>query len=471
MKNAQILESKILEFFSHSPTSDQEDGINKLARFVVYDKKKVGLIIKGYAGTGKTTMISALVKASKELKIKTVLMAPTGRAAKVMGNYSNASATTIHRLIYHVKSENDQFYFELAENRYQNTVFVVDEASMIAGNASIGSKLDASDLLSDLLKFVYSASGCKVIFVGDHAQLPPVGWLDSPALNPSYLNERFDEDFYEFELTQVVRQEKGSGILHEATAIRNSIESESEYLDINIQHKDITYIENSDSQDLIESAFSNKKNAVIICRSNKKANQYNNEIRRSVLWHEDEINTGDLIMAVKNNYFWLTLNKYEGFIANGDILEVHNVSNIESKYGFRFADLELSFVDQQQTQQFNCKVILDSLTVDGPNIHSKKLKELFFEIEKDYSYIKGRKQRKLATLSSPYLNALQIKFPYALTCHKAQGGQWDHVFVDHGYLPDKTVSTEFLRWIYTSFTRAEQQLYLLNFSQNFILKN
>ena len=471
MHKSQLLEDKILLHFNHKPTPDQRDGIDKLARFVLYEKKKVGLIIKGYAGTGKTTLISSLVKACKELKRKIVLMAPTGRAAKVMSNYSNEAASTIHRLIYHVKNESDQFHFELAKNRYINTVFVVDEASMISGNEISGSMLDASDLLSDLLKFVYSASGCKIIFVGDHAQLPPVGWLNSPALDIEYLNDRFEEDFYQFELTQVVRQEKGSGILLESTQIRNNIENDFSDLKINIQHKDITYIEDQDSQDFIETAFSKKNNSVIICRSNKRANQYNNEIRSKVLWHEDEINAGDLIMAVKNNYYWLGLNEYEGFIANGDIMEVHKVKNIESKYGCRFAELELSFIDMDKAFNFNSKVILDAISTDGPNLHSKRLNDLFFEIEKDYSYINGRKQRKLATLSSPYLNALQIKFSYALTCHKAQGGQWENVFVDHGYLPGQSINKELLRWIYTSFTRAEEQLYLLNFNQNFILNN
>ena len=471
MKNPAILECKILEFFKHKPTSDQLSGINKLSRFVLYDKKKVGLVIKGYAGTGKTTMISSLVKACKQLNIKTVLMAPTGRAAKVMGNYSNAAASTIHRLIYRVKNENDQFYFELAENRHKNSLFIVDESSMVFGDSTIVKGMGSSDLLCDLMRFVYSSSGCKIIFVGDHAQLPPVGWNNSPALDVDYLNENFEEDFYAFELTQVVRQEKGSGILAEATAIRNNIEVDDVLLDIDVKHHDITSVEHLDAQDFIESAFSQKKNAVIICRSNKRANQYNNEIRRNVLWYEDEINTGDLIMAVKNNYFWLTINKLEGFIANGDILEVKSVSNTEEKYGFRFTDLTLSFVDNDHAGQFTCKVVLDSLYTDGPNLSSNKIKDLFFEIEKDYSYINGRKERKLATLSSPYLNALQIKFSYALTCHKAQGGQWGHVFVDHGYLPEKSINVDFLRWMYTSFTRAEEHLYLLNFSQNFILKN
>ncbi len=368
MHKIQLLESKILQHFNHDPTSDQKDGINKLSRFVVYDKKKVGLIIKGYAGTGKTTLVSSLVKACNELKRKIVLMAPTGRAAKVMSNYSNQEASTIHRLIYHVKKENDQFNFELAKNRYLNTVFVVDEASMISGNHNNEAKLDASDLLSDLLRFVYSSSGCKVVFVGDHAQLPPVGWIDSPALNIDYLNDRFDEDFYQFELRQVVRQEKGSGVLLESTKIRNSIENDFPDLGIDVRYKDILSIEARDSQDFIETAFSKKINSVIICRSNRRANQYNDQIRKSVLWHEDEINAGDLIMAVKNNYFWLDINEFDGFIANGDIMEVHKVKNIETKYGCRFADLELSFVDLDDPFHFDCKVVLDTLSVDGPNL-------------------------------------------------------------------------------------------------------
>ena len=466
-----IFEKCILKNFNHQPTLDQESGINKLARFVFYTKKKAGLVIKGYAGTGKTTLISSLVKACNEKKMKIILLAPTGRAAKVMSNYSQKEASTIHRHIYNVRQKKDGYFFSLGKNKAKNTLFVIDEASMIPGkDFSNNTDMFASSLLSDLITFIYSGEGCKAIFVGDHAQLPPVGWDTSPALDVQYLNEILEADFYQFELQQVVRQAEGSGILNEATILRNNIEHEIYNLNISTNIKDVQKLNAYDVEDALESSFceANLGEAVIICRSNKRANLYNKEIRFKILSYEEQLNSGDLIMAVKNNYFWLGELAESGFIANGDILKTQRVYNLQSKYGFTFADIEFTFNDVPSTKIYTCKVNLGSLMIDGPSLPTQSLRNLFLEIERDNLYINNRKDRKLAVLNSPYYQALQVKFAYALTCHKAQGGQWSTVFLDQGYLPEKSINRELLRWMYTSFTRAVKQLYLLNFSSTFL---
>ena len=469
-----LFEKCILENFNHQPTLDQQSGINKLARFVFYKKKKAGLIIKGYAGTGKTTIVSALVKACNEKGLGVVLLAPTGRAAKVMSSYSGKESSTIHRCIYHVRQKKEGYFFSLAKNKANNTLFVIDEASMISGK-DYGKSADifASSLLSDLLTFIYSGKDCKAIFVGDHAQLPPIGWQTSPALDVHYLNDQQEADFYQFELRQVVRQSKGSGILSEATILRNAIEDERFVLNITPNQKDVINVEPFDVQDHFETFFSPSAvgESIIICRSNKRANLYNAEIRAKILGFEEEVAVGDLIMSVKNNYFWLGENAELGFIANGDVLKVHRVYNLESKYGFKFADIEFAFNDDDQEKIFSCKINLGSLMIDGPSLPSHLLRKLFLEIERDNLYINNRKDRKLAIFNSPYYQALQVKFAYALTCHKAQGGQWSSVFLDQGYLPEQSVDKELLRWMYTSFTRAIDQLYLLNFHSFFISNN
>jgi len=321
-----------------------------------------------------------------------------------------------------------------------------------------------------LLTFIYSGKGCKAIFVGDHAQLPPVGWDTSPALDVQYLNEIREADFYQFELRQVVRQAKGSGILNEATNLRNNIENEYYNLSISTSLKDVEELNSYDVEDSLSSSFSesNLGEAVIICRSNKRANLYNKEIRIKMLCYEEQLCVGDLVMAVKNNYFWLGESSDSGFIANGDILKIKRVYNLQSKYGYSFADVEFTFNDESSGKVLTCKVNLGSLMIDGASLPGQALRNLFLEIERDNLYINNRKDRKLAVLNSPYYQALQIKFAYALTCHKAQGGQWSTVFLDQGYLPEQSINKELLRWMYTSFTRAVNQLYLLNFSSVFI---
>lgn len=469
-----LFEKSILKFFKHQPTVDQQSGINKLSRFVFYDKKKAGLVIKGYAGTGKTTLISSLVGACLSKGKKIVLLAPTGRAAKVMSSYSGVDASTIHRYIYNVRQKKEGYYFTLAKNKSVNTLFVIDEASMVSANESnFLSANKSSGLLSDLLSYIYSSRGCKAIFVGDHAQLPPIGWDVSPALDVSYLNQLSEADFYQFELRQVVRQSEDSAILKEATILRQNIDQNRNILNINVNSTDLKELKSFDIQDSFESAFSelNLGNSVVICRSNKRANIYNKDIRYKVLCFEDRLSPGDLIMAVKNNYFWLGENSEDGFIANGDILKISRVYNFEDKYGNSFADIDFSFLDQSSDKSFSCKVNLGTLMIDGPSFSSDKMRALFLEIEKDNLYINNVKDRKSAVLNSPYYQALQIKFAYALTCHKAQGGQWSTVFLDQGYLPEQSINRELLRWMYTSFTRAIKQLYLLNFNPLYVLRN
>ena len=465
-----LFEKCILRYFKHEPTTDQKSGINKLSRFIFYNKKKAGLVIKGYAGTGKTTLISSLVGACKEKGRKIVLLAPTGRAAKVISSYSGSQASTIHRYIYKVKHKSDGYFFSLAKNKSTNTLFVVDEASMVPSLQPVQSNANqSSGLLSDLLQFVYSGKDCKVIFVGDHAQLPPVGWSSSPALNLSYLNQLSEVDFYHFELKQVVRQSEHSAILKQATTLRQNIDENNNSLNIKTNNSDLRELRSFDIQDSFQSAFSelNLGNAIVVCRSNKRANIYNKEIRFNVLYFDDALCPGDLIMAVKNNYYWLESFSDEGFIANGDILKVSRVYNFEEKYDYSFADIDFYFSDQPSQKMYSCKVNLTTLMLDGPNIPTIEMKKLFLEIEKDNLYIENKKDRKSDVMNSPYFQALQIKFAYALTCHKAQGGQWPTVFLDQGYLPENSINRELLRWMYTSFTRAIDQLYLLNFNPLF----
>jgi len=463
--------------FSQHPTGQQREAFALLDDFLsAFDRDRC-FVLKGYAGTGKTTIIAALVSVLPHIGRRAVLLAPTGRAAKVMSHYSGMKALTIHKKIYRKKTATATAPdFALAENTHKNTLFIVDEASMIADEAvSFFSK----SLLGDLVRYVRSGEKCQLMFVGDTAQLPPVGMSESPALAPDRLSADHGLNATHGELRQVVRQEQASGILHNATRIRNGIgESHRDKLPFpRIQTKGFGDIFRMNGDRLIEGLYYaydrfGTENCIVICRSNRSANLYNKHIRHQILFREEEITGGDLLMAVRNNYHWLQQHdeKNTGFIANGDLARVAKVTNVHEQHGFRFADLSLEFVDRDEPEPVLCRVLLDSLHVDAPNLPPERQEELYGSIALDYADVPGKKDRQEAIKKDPYYNALQIKFAYAITCHKAQGGQWPCVFVDQGYLSEEMLNTGFLRWLYTAVTRATQQLFLVNFNEKFFCR-
>ena len=427
-------------------------------------------ILKGYAGTGKTTVLGALVKALKKYDYKSVLLAPTGRAAKVITSYSGKKAFTIHKRIYRKKSAiNIDAAFALGENMATDTLFIVDEASMISDEA--GNNL--STLLYDLVRYVYNEKNCKLLLVGDTAQLPPVGSEHSPALDAALMKAEFKLDVYSYEMTDVLRQQKDSGILYNVTAIREIIRTGNiaQPRIVTKGYKDVYRMTGERLEEGLEYAYRKygHDNTLIICRSNKNAILYNRQIRARILYREEEITGGDQVMVVKNNYFWLQ-DKEEsstGFIANGDIARIKRVRKTEDMYGFRFADVQLEFTDYAEDPVLDCKILLDTLYSQAPALTPEDQKRFFLEVMKDYAHIPNRKAQLNELKLNPYYNALQIKFAYAITCHKAQGGQWDAVFIDQGYLTEEMINMDFLRWFYTACTRASTELYLVNFNPLF----
>lgn len=465
----------LLQQFSWKPTTQQEEVFSILEDFLLtFDKNSV-FILKGYAGTGKTTIISALVSTLSKINKRTVLLAPTGRAAKVMGNYSGRKALTIHKKIYRKKNAASiDLDFDITENLHEDTLFIIDEASMITTE---GFNFFSNGLLSDLIKYVQSGKNCCLMFVGDTAQLPPVGLDYSPALDIEYIQNEYHLHAFFYELTDVVRQDKNSGILYNATKIRNEIRLDEEYPEYQFPqfvtqgYKDIFRMTGDRLIEGLHYAYDKYEidNCIVICRSNKSANLYNKHIRNQILFREEEITGGDIIMIVKNNYYWLQQHDdtHTGFIANGDMAVVKKVSNIHEMHGFRFADLYLEFMDNNEGEAIRCRVLLDSLHVDAAQLPTEQQHALYQSIAKDYEDIFIKKDRLEAIKKDPYYNALQIKFAYAITCHKAQGGQWPLVFVDQGYLTDEMLNTEFLRWLYTGITRATKELFLVNFNEKF----
>lgn len=466
----------IAQAYLFNPTAEQLIFCTKVASFLTSEQDNRCFILRGYAGTGKTTSVAALVKALPQFRLKVVLLAPTGRAAKVISNYTGKRALTIHKKIYRKRSAiATDLSFEMAPNLAENTLFVVDEASMIADEWN---PQNGSSFLQDLIKFVYQPSSagldknCSLLFVGDTAQLPPVGSIDSPALNEKYLSEKFSLKVTAVELKEVVRQEKKSGILVNATMLRKLINGYDD------QKRDLPQFRSKGYKDIfsmtglklvegLEYAYRKFgiENSLVVCRSNKSANIYNNQIRARLLYRDEELSGGDQIMVVKNNYFWLPDNPETAFIANGDMAKVIRVRKEEERYGFRFAEVNLEFLDFPDAGIITCKVILDTLQAETPNLPYEQNKQLFEGLQVDYEHIKNKRERMLAIKEDPYYNALQIKFAYAVTCHKAQGGQWDAVFVDQGYLTEEMIDMDFLRWLYTAVTRAKKELYLVNFAQ------
>ncbi len=461
--------------FPYNPTTGQEDLIRDLSSFILDPNPLALFVLKGYAGTGKTTIVSSLVNILPALKKRFNLLAPTGRAAKVLSNYSGKSAHTIHRFIYWATTNTDgRFKLVLRPNKQKSTIFIVDEASMIPdGLSNVDFSQAQRSLLEDLITFVYSPqSNCKIILIGDEAQLPPVGLDISPALNIEYLKASFGLDIQTFVLKEVVRQSLSSGILANATKIRNKIEKNSldmPFFDLGT-FKDIHAIDGTELEDTLNSSYSGAghEHTVVITRSNKRANIYNQQIRHRILFQEEEISAGDFMMVVKNNYFWLPDNSKAGFLANGDIIEIISIQKVEELYGFRFADVSIRMIDYPEEATLDVKLLLDTIAAESPALPKAENNRLFEEVLKDYEDIPQRRKKLDKMKIDPYFNALQIKFAYALTCHKTQGGQWENVFIDQGYFNDKMLDKEFLRWLYTAVTRASNQLYLVNFKEEFM---
>ena len=423
-------------------------------------------LLKGYAGTGKTTLISALVKSLPSIGKRSVLLAPTGRAAKVLAKYSKKKSSTLHKKIYWIRTtKNGNTFITLKENLHTNTIFIVDEASMIPEDAKDG--INKRSLLEDLIKYVYEGIDCKLILIGDTAQLPPVNLDISPALDENNLDKKYQKQIIHQELKKVVRQEKNSMVLENATNLRELIEGNIKKLPKIKLNQEVVRISSGDElQEYIEKSYGNSgvENTTIICRSNKRANQYNDRIRSEILWQEDIISAGDVLMVVRNNYFWLDEKSEAGFLANGDIIEVTRIKEIIERYGFKFAKASIRLMDYENENEIDTILLLDTINSESPSLKYDEYKKLYTEVGLDY---KGQKDINKKIKENEFFNAIQIKFGYSITCHKAQGGQWKNVFIDIGYFKKEMLDKNYLRWLYTAFTRSTENLYLIGFNNEF----
>jgi len=467
-----IIYNQLCKNLGNTPTDDQSEALKKLAAYICDNNNDVMFLMTGYAGTGKTSIISSVVKTLDLLRMRSVLLAPTGRAAKVLASYSGKQAFTVHKKIYRQKSSKDGFgNFALDRNLFKDTFFIVDEASMVSNNSADSSVFGSGKLLDDLIEFVYSGIDCKLILVGDTAQLPPVGSVLSPALDTSSLGE-YGFGLISCELRQVVRQSETSGILMNATRVRLQVaENNLVHPSIDcVNYKDTIRITGEELIDEISTSYGTcgMEGTIIVVNSNKQANRYNQGIRNRIFFREEEISPGDMVMVVKNNYTIIDEEEEgvgAGFIANGDIAEVRKIRKYEERYGFRFADMLLKFPDYDL--EIEAKVMLDVLHLDTPALPADRNKELFQSVLSDYLDIKIRRKQFEAVKKNLYFNALQIKFAYAVTCHKAQGGQWERVFIDQGMFNRNEVTIDYLRWFYTALTRSTDRVYLVNFAEDF----
>ena len=478
----------IRENFEHNPTKEQEKAIILLADFLLSRERDTVFLLKGYAGTGKTSLLAALVRTLGMLQQRVMLLAPTGRAAKVLSSYAGVPAYTIHRKIYRQKSITDMDVFQNDVNLRQDTLFIVDEASMIANDAHDTTVFGTGRLLDDLMHYVYSCEGCRLVLVGDTAQLPPVGEEESPALSRTML-EGYGMEVTELQLTQVVRQLEESGILWNATMLRQLIQNDEMFEFPKLRGKSFPDVKALPGEELIEALEQSYRKygtdgTIVVTRSNKRANIYNNGIRARILDHEEELSSGDLIMVAKNNYYWNDREQQQGargkeqensnplapcplplapfsFIANGDIAVVRRLRNERSFYGFRFADAILEFPDYDN-REMEVTVLLDTLQSEAPALTRQQQEALFNGVWEDYPELTNRRDRMKKLRQDPYYNALQIKYAYAVTCHKAQGGQWEHVYIDQGYITEEMLTPDYFRWLYTAITRATEQVYLVN---------
>ena len=457
--------TQIKKNFPHKATSEQELALEKLSNFLFSRDNDSLFLLKGYAGTGKSSLIGALVKTMTEMKQKTVLMAPTGRAAKVFASYAGQNAYTIHKKIYRQKVfSNEPTGFQLADNLHKHTLFIVDEASMISNDGLDSFSFGSGRLLDDLIHYVYSGEGCRLLLIGDSAQLPPVSQSDSPALDIEIL-KGYNLGIHSITLTQVVRQTEMSGILFNATFLRTAIaEGKVDIFPqlITKNQADVIVIRGDELIETIENSYGRVgvEESIIITRSNKRANVFNNGIRNRILYCEEVLSSGDLLMVSKNNYFWGKEQKEIDFIANGDLMEVLRVRKIEEIYGFRFADLLVRFPDYDLEMEL--KIVMESLFSDSPSLPKEQNDKLFYTILEDYADIATKPERMRKMKENPHYNAVQVKYAYSVTCHKAQGGQWKNVFLDISYVPEEYLGLDFYRWLYTAFTRATEKIFLIN---------
>ncbi len=467
--NKQSFTSIFLSYLSFVPTPDQSDLISLLSEFITNSSEREIMVIKGYAGTGKTNMVAALSKTLPSFKWRSALLAPTGRAAKVLSNYSQRPAQTIHKKIFRkIPTADGGVAFSLGENLHRNTIFIVDEASMIGLDNPTSDSVYGS-LLESLFEYVFSGDNCKLILVGDIAQLPPVGSSDSPALNIDYLKAAYHLNIKYIELKQVARQQDASGILKNATHLRECIANLSSEFPKLHTHADVIRLSGDELEDAMNSAYSKYgyNDVLIVTRSNKRANLFNQAVRARIRYMDDDLCGGDLMMVVKNNYFWLDEKTEAGFIANGDSLQIKKIVARRELYGFHFAECVVQLCDYPDAPEVTLNLVLDSINTDTSALTKEQQKELFERVMEDVADqpIKGLRLSYLR--NNPYFNALQVKFNYAVTCHKAQGGQWPCVFIDQGYLTVEMMNVEYIRWLYTAFTRATEKVYLMNFSDDF----
>lgn len=456
-----------LKKLGFTPTDDQRDLVSLLESFLFSNHNRL-FVLKGYAGTGKTTMMSALIKTLPTFHLYSVLLAPTGRAAKVLSMYSNKKAFTIHKRIYFSHHEDSSFSFRLKENRSKDTIFIIDESSMIGTDNNMFQR----NLLDDLMQYIFSGDGCKAIFIGDTAQLPPVGQELSNALDTEYLNSHFNVSTLSFQLTQVVRQALESGILKNASNLRYRLFKENFSLPIlkTSELKDVVSISSTDFEEYLRATYKEygEDEVIVIAKSNYQANSLNNLIRYRLLERETLLEAGDRLMVVKNNYFWLEDDNAMGFIANGDIFRINRVISFEDRFGFNFANVAISFDDYENAVELEVKILLNTLNIEKASLDKEKELELYENVFQYYYKQEHNKvNAKRKTLNDEYFNALQVKFASCLTCHKSQGGGWDAVFVFQSYLQEDSLNKEYFRWLYTAITRAKKQLYLVNFSEEF----
>ena len=466
--NREVLYQQLVQAFGFEPTKGQATVLRHLSAFLLSEKDNPTYILRGYAGTGKTTLVKSMVKALPLIGMKYVLLAPTGRAAKVLGSYTGKNASTIHRRIYQsVTFPDGSIRIVRGENKFTNTVFIVDEASMIGEHKEFGGK----SLLDDLLEYVFSGQHCRLLLIGDTAQLPPVESSGSPALDCDYLKSEFPVTAATFELTEVKRQALESGILYNATKLRERLKLGDFDLPLfkTEGFHDTRRIEPETFEELLYNTFSENvdNEAVIVCKSNKRANLFNQAIRGRILNIEGELATGDKLMVVKNNYHWTEGILEISFIANGDMAEIRKIKHFDEMYGFHFADVELSFTDYPDAPNIEVKILLDTLHSNSASLTEEENRRLFQAIEEDYMDIPNRRERYKEMRKNPWFNALQVKFAYALTCHKTQGGQWNTVFIDSSFNQKENLEMEDLRWMYTALTRAQQQVYFVNFKDEF----
>lgn len=469
IKSESIFYNYLQEYFPFTPTEKQQEMLLLLCRFTLANNKDDLFLLKGFAGTGKTTIISTFVNNLWRVGKKAVLLAPTGRAAKVISLYSKKPAFTIHKKIYFPKKQsNGGVDFVLQTNKYKDTFFIVDEASMIADKKQNAQLFEQRSLLEDLIDYVYSGKNCKVIFIGDTAQLPPVKLDVSPALDRDTLSYDFNKNVIEIELDEVMRQHENSGILANATLLRGLIANDYKEHFFKLKFPDIIRLTDSyDIEDALVNAYQDSiEDSAFVVRSNKRANLYNQQIRVRIRDFENEIAAGDYVMVVKNDYFWLNEQSEAGFIANGDICKIIQIYKIKRLYGFSFAEVKLCMIDYPNMPAFETIILLDTLTSESPSLTYEESNKLYQAVKEDYADEKSKYKQYLAIKKNKYFNALQVKFSYAITCHKSQGGQWQTVFVEQPYLPEG-VSKPYFRWLYTAITRAQNKLYLIGFQKEF----